>query len=122
MSSSLSAPTQTAPAAIGPGDLLTATTEWLSISTVRIALTGEIDASNYKPLVEFVFGHAANSRRLILDLQDVRFFGTEGLSLLYDLDSRCGYADVEWVLIPGAPVSRVLDICDPDRTLPVSDI
>ena len=57
---------------------------------------------------------------MILDLQDVGFFGTQGFSVLWTINERCAHASVNWTLVSGRAVSRVLEICDPDRTLPVA--
>jgi anti-anti-sigma factor len=114
-SSSSSRPT----AAIG-GDRLFASTEWLSPSDVRIAVAGDIDASNTEHLAAYVFGRAANCRYLILDLSRVGFFGTAGFSTLCAIQSRCAEASVSWTLLASASVLRVLRLCDPEGILPVA--
>jgi anti-anti-sigma factor len=106
-------------AAIG-GHLLFASTEWLSPSEVRIAVAGEVDASNAKDLATYVFGRAANCRYLTLDLSQVEFFGTAGFSALRAIESRCAQASVSWTLRPSSAVLRILRLCDPERTLPVA--
>jgi anti-anti-sigma factor len=90
-------------------------TEWHSRTVVRISVTGEVDASNANRLVRYVYRYGANSRRLILDLTDVEFFGVECFSLLDIIAGRCGMAAVAWTLIPSPAVARVLQICDPHR-------
>jgi anti-anti-sigma factor len=106
-------------AAIG-GHRLFASTEWLSPSEVRIAVAGEIDASNANHLATYVFGRAANCRYLTLDLNQVEFFGTAGFSALRTIESRCAQASVSWTLRPSGAVLRILRLCDPEGTLPVS--
>ncbi len=106
-------------AAIG-GDRLFASTEWLSPSEVRIAVAGDIDASNAEHLAAYVFGRAANCRRLTLDLGQVEFFGTAGFSVLHTIETRCAQASVSWTLLASGAVLRVLRLCDPERTLPVA--
>jgi anti-anti-sigma factor len=81
---------------------------------------GEVDAANAGQLAEYVFHRAANCLRLILDLAEVRFFGTAGFTTLRTIDVRCAHAHVTWSLVPSRAVSRVLDICDPRHTLPVT--
>jgi len=88
-------------------------TEWHSRTVVRISVTGEVDASNADRLVRYVFRYGANSRRLILDLTGVEFFGVECFSLLDIIAGRCATAAVAWTLIPSPAVVRVLQICDP---------
>ena len=52
---------------------LSLSTEWITPGIVRITVTGEIDASNAAQLPDYVFRHAANSRRLVLNLEGVEF-------------------------------------------------
>lgn len=92
-------------------------TEWHSRTVVRITATGEVDASNIDRLAHYVFRYGANSRRLILDLTDVKFFGVECFSVLNIIAERCTTAAVAWTLIPSPAVARVLQICDPHRAL-----
>jgi anti-anti-sigma factor len=92
--------------------------EWLNSTVVRISASGEIDASNAAEMLDYVLRRGANCRSLILDLSDVTFFATAGFSALGTLDVRCSRASVSWMLVDGPAVSRVLSICDPERTLP----
>ena len=101
-------------------DRLSLSTNWLSAAVVRITAAGAIDASNAAELADYVFRHAANSRRLILDLKSVDFFGTAGFSTLMNIQARCAYAAVTWTLISSTAVSRMLEICDPRGTLPIA--
>lgn len=84
---------------------------------VRITVAGEVDASNIDRLASYVFRYGANSRRLILDLADVKFFGVECFSALNIIGDRCTTAGVAWTLVPSPAVARVLRICDPHRAL-----
>jgi len=101
-------------------DQLTLSTTWVSPTVVRITAAGEVDASNVRSLREYVFRRAANCQRLILDLQGVKFFGTDGLTALHAINSSCERAEVNWMLLPSSAVSLVLRLCDPDRALPVA--
>jgi anti-anti-sigma factor len=97
---------------------LTFSTEWLNSTVVRISAAGDVDASNTDELLDYVLRRAANCRSLILDLKDVTFFGTAGFSALQTINERSACASVSWSLVAGKVVSRVLTICDPERTLP----
>jgi anti-anti-sigma factor len=99
------------------GSRLFLRTEWHSKTVVRISATGEVDASNIDRLERYVFRYGANSRRLILDLTDVEFFGVECFSALNLIAERCTTAAVAWTLVPSPAVARILDICDPHRAL-----
>jgi anti-anti-sigma factor len=97
---------------------LAISTEWLNAAVVRISVRGEIDALNEGELRDYVFSRAANCKTLILNLHEVSFFSTAGFSALHTIDARCTRAGVSWMVIPSAAVSRVLDICDRQFTIP----
>ena len=99
---------------------LSLSTEWLNATVVRITASGDVDAANARQLTEYVFHRAANSRRFILDLQHIEFFGTAGYTALKKIESRCSLAEVVWTVVAGRAVSRVLKVCDPSHTLPVA--
>ncbi|WP_197374203.1 STAS domain-containing protein [Mycolicibacterium baixiangningiae] len=88
-------------------------------STTVVTAHGELDAANAQHLADFALQQA--ERALVLDLSGVAFFGTAGFSALHTLNVRCASANIGWVLVPSAAVSRLLRICDPDATLPWSD-
>jgi anti-anti-sigma factor len=114
-----SAPTQPA----GPTfvhNRLAVSIDWLDTTVVRITASGELDASNANEFAQYVFRYAANCRRLILDLQDVDFFATAGFTTLVNIHARCEYASVDCTIVSSSAVARVLQICDPRRTLPVA--
>jgi anti-anti-sigma factor len=97
---------------------LTLSTEWINPTVVRITASGDIDASNADELFDYVLRRGANCRSMILDLKGVTFFGTAAFSALRDIEARSSRASVSWMLLAGPVVSRVLSICDPERTLP----
>ncbi|MGH3523330.1 MAG: STAS domain-containing protein [Mycobacterium sp.] len=101
------------------GPIARFTARWASSSTV-VTAHGELDASNAGQLADYVQRCAAHSRSLILDLRDLEFFGTEGFSTLHTINVQCAGADVLWAVLPSQAVSRVLRICDPDDTLPMT--
>lgn len=92
----------------------------LSAGTVLVTASGEIDAASATDLCDKIEWYAAGYRQLILDLSDVDFFGTAGYSLLNRLHARCVRAAVDWVLVPGSEVQRLLRVCDPDGILPTA--
>ena len=89
------------------GDRLLLRTAWHRTTVVRISAAGEVDASNIDRLARYVFRYGANSRRLILDLTDVKFFGVECFSVLNIIADRCTAAAVAWTLISSPAVARV---------------
>ena len=51
-----------------------------------VALSGELDASNFNALVDEVSGlYAGGTRRLLLDLTDLRFMASSGLVALHSI-------------------------------------
>jgi anti-anti-sigma factor len=87
----------------------------LSATTVLVAAVGEIDASNAGELLSYVEKLLADYDQLVLDLSRLSFFATDGYSTLHSIHARCSRRGIDWVLVPGPEVSRVLHICDPDE-------
>jgi anti-anti-sigma factor len=88
-------------------------------SRVVVSAHGELDASNASQLADYVESCAAHSTSLIVDLSNLKFFGTAGFSALHLIDVRCAAANLRWAVLPGKAVSRLLRICDPEGTLPL---
>jgi anti-anti-sigma factor len=87
-------------------------------SVAIVSAFGDIDGSNASILTEYALVSAVRCRGLILDLSDVEFFGTDGFSALHRVAVRCARAEIGWMVVPGAAVSRLLRICDPHGSLP----
>lgn len=112
-----------------PAKLLTLTTRhaarfdtrWTMSSVAIVSAHGDIDASNSSTLTDYALVNAVRCRGLILDLSGLEFFGTEGFSVLHRVSVRCARADIGWMVVTGAAVSRVLRICDPHGSLPTVD-
>jgi anti-anti-sigma factor len=92
----------------------------LSATTILFAAFGEIDAASADGLSERIDRHLSGYRQLVLDLSRLEFFGTAGYSVLHRVHSRCARAGVEWVLVPGSEVKRLLRVCDPEGILPTA--
>lgn len=92
----------------------------LSAATLLVTGTGEVDAANAATLSESIEQHLPGYRQLVLDLSRLEFFGTAGYSVLHRVHSQCSRAGVEWVLVPGPEVDRLLRVCDPDGLLPTA--
>lgn len=90
-------------------------------STMLIAASGEIDAVNALALSKHVEAELETTSRLIVDLRELDFFGTQGFSILHRINVMCSRHAVNWVVLSGTEVDRVLHICDPDGGLPVTD-
>ncbi len=93
----------------------------LNSSLAIIGAHGEIDASNASILAESTLAHLTSCRGLILDLRSLDFFGAKGFSALLKVSAGCARASISWALVPGAVVSRLLRICDPQGVLPAAN-
>lgn len=96
------------------------TRRWLPPSALLVTVQGELDASNAQQFADYAVQPDGQAQRLILDLTGVDFFGTAGFSALHAVNVRCAGDGVDWAMVPSPAVSRLLRICDPDSTLPVS--
>lgn len=95
------------------------TARWEPSGTL-VTVDGELDAANADQLAAYVRNAIGRSRRVILDLRGLKFIGTAGFSALHRINVVCSGAQVDWAMAPSPPVARLLRICDPDGTLPVT--
>jgi anti-anti-sigma factor len=85
-----------------------------------ITVDGELDAANADQLAVYVQRSVMRSKRVILDLRGLDFIGTAGFSVLHRINVVCSGAQVYWAMVASQAVSRLLRVCDPDGTLPVT--
>ena len=90
-------------------------------SATVITAHGELDAANANQITVFVERCVGDSSQVIVDLRGLNFFGTAGFSALHRINVVCSGAGVPWLLVSGRAANRVLQICDPDKTLPTTD-
>jgi anti-anti-sigma factor len=95
------------------------TARWGPTGTL-ITVDGELDAANADQLVAYVQQGTKRSRRVILDLRGLKFIGTAGFSALHRINVACSGVQVSWAMAPSPAVARLLRLCDPDATLPVT--
>ena len=88
--------------------------------TIVITADGELDAANADQLAAYVQDSVTASKRVIVDLRGLKFIGTAGFSALHRINVICSAAQAYWAMAPSPAVSRLLRICDPDGTLPVT--
>ncbi|WP_006246904.1 STAS domain-containing protein [Mycolicibacterium tusciae] len=93
----------------------------MTTAAAIVSVRGQIDGSNARNLTDYALVEAVCCRGLVLDLSGLKFFGTDGFSALHRISVRCADSDIGWMLVPSAAVARVLQICDPDGSLPVID-
>jgi anti-anti-sigma factor len=97
------------------------TARTLTAERVLVGVTGEVDATNSHELGRFIARHTRVSKQLILDLSGADFFGSQAFNALYYANVQCARRDVDWLIVAGRPVLRILRICDPDAELPLHD-
>jgi anti-anti-sigma factor len=90
-------------------------------SGTLIAVDGELDAANADELASYVQRNVSRTNRVILDLRGLEFIGTAGFSALHRINVACSAAQVNWAMAPSPAVSRLLRVCDPDGTLPITE-
>jgi anti-anti-sigma factor len=86
-----------------------------------VTVEGDVDATNHRDLGRYVVRHLHPTTQLLLDLRAVNFFGAQGFSALYYIGVRCTRLDVDWAVVGGRDVARLLRIVDPGRVLPLAD-
>ena len=86
-----------------------------------ITVEGDVDATNHRDLGRYVVRHLHPTTQLLLDLRAVGFFGAQGFSALYYIGVRCTRFDVDWAVVGGHDVARLLRILDPGHVLPLAD-
>jgi anti-anti-sigma factor len=92
----------------------------IGTSMMLHAVAGEIDAANASNLSAYVESNLGDAGRLVLDLRELTFFGTQGFSVLHRINVTCSRRGVTLVVVSGSEVDRILRICDPAGGLPVA--
>ena len=90
-------------------------------SVVVVTADGEVDAANALSLGKYVEVDLESASRLIVDLRGLEFFGVQGFSILHRINVMCSRHSVNWVVLAGTEVDRLLRVCDPDGGLPVAN-
>ena len=94
------------------------TTRRLRSSIAVVRAHGEIDAFSADAATRYALRQSEGCRGVILDLGGVRFFAAEGFSSLLRISVNCARRGAVWAVVPGVFASRVLQICDPENSLP----
>lgn len=96
-------------------------TRWTMSTVVIVSACGDIDGTNAGALTDYAAVETVRCRGMIVDLSGLEFFGTEGFVAMHRISVSCARAAIGWVVVPGAAVSRLLRICDPQGLLPTDD-
>lgn len=87
---------------------------------VTVAVRGEVDACNAKDFAIAVCEAIVDAERVTLDLSQLEFIAFDGVAALHAVNAHLTRADVPWCVVPGAAVSRVLGLCDPEQVIPLA--
>ena len=93
-------------------NILRLVTSELTPSTVVISAHGDINASNADDLLAGVRHALGRHHDVIIDLTAVKFFGTEGLSVLDEINVALEQPH-RMAVVPSSAVTRVLRLCTP---------
>lgn len=93
--------------------------------TVLVSVAGEVDMLTAHGLWSAVHRaiSEADGRSVVIDLNEVLFFGSHGVAALERAadSARCGNVALRVVVAPGHPARRILELTGLDRILTVSD-
>ncbi|QLL08523.1 STAS domain-containing protein [Mycobacterium vicinigordonae] len=95
------------------------TAKW-ELSSGVVTARGELDAANADQFAQYVARCARHCRWLVVDLAGLDFVGTAAFSALHRINVECSANGTTWVMTPSRAVARLLRICDPDGTLPIT--
>jgi anti-anti-sigma factor len=78
---------------------------------VVVSIRGEVDGSNAARLANYIERHVAIAAALVVDTSTVDFFGTSALAVLHKVDRCCAASGVDWRLVVGPALRRVMRVC-----------
>ncbi|WP_343599211.1 STAS domain-containing protein [Mycobacterium sp.] len=85
-----------------------------------VKVSGAIDAANVDRVGEYCRRFILPDNGLILDFTEVDCISAQGMRLIYRLAEDCGALGVQWELVVGPAVARVLTITDGEAGFPVA--
>jgi anti-anti-sigma factor len=85
-----------------------------------VTVAGEVDAANRRDLGRYVERQLHPATQLLLDLRAVDYFGAQGFSALHYISVCTSRSDVDWAIVGGRDVLRLVDILDPNHVLPLA--
>jgi anti-anti-sigma factor len=85
-----------------------------------VTVEGEVDATNRRDVARYVERQLHPTTQLLLDLRAVGFFSAQGFSALHFIGVCCTRSDIDWVVVGGRDIVRLLGILDPDHVLPLA--
>ncbi|MCV7313972.1 STAS domain-containing protein [Mycolicibacillus parakoreensis] len=86
-----------------------------------VTISGRIDETNIERIRQYAKRYVLAEKPFVLDLSDVTFFSSQGMSLLHCLEETCCTVGVEWCLIAGQPVKDMLRAFGGEAAFPTAD-
>lgn len=86
-----------------------------------VTVSGRIDEKNIDRIRQYAKRYVLSEKAFILDLSEVTFFTSRGMSLLHCINEACCTVGVEWCLIPGRPVKDMLRAFSGQAVFPTAD-
>lgn len=86
-----------------------------------VTISGRIDEENIDRIRQYAKRYVLSEKAFVLDLSEVTFFASQGMSLLHCIDETCCTVEVEWCLIPGRPVTDMLRAFSGQAAFPTAD-
>jgi anti-sigma B factor antagonist len=85
----------------------------------RIAVRCELDVATAPGVREQLRRSAGEAREVVLDLREVTFIDSSGLSMLIGADAESRNDGFGLALLASRPVLRLIELCDLQDVLPV---
>ncbi|WP_209305862.1 STAS domain-containing protein [Mycobacterium sp. PS03-16] len=85
---------------------------------ITVSVFGEVDACNAKEFAVAVCEAAAGHTVVEVDLSGLSFLAVDGIAGLHAINAQLIRHDVSWTVVPGRPVERLLELCDPEGVIP----
>ena len=90
--------------------------------TLLVRVTGEVDLSNARDVMDAIGGSVPNDATLVVvDLSETTYLDSAGIAMIFRLAERLGYSRQELRLVvpPDAPIRAVLALTSLDQVIPV---
>lgn len=93
--------------------------QYRHLATV-VTVSGAIDSENVDQVSRYSRRFIMQDKPFVLDLRGVDYFAPQGVAFLHQVDEDCRMAGLEWALVVGPMVGRVLRIVDEETTFCVA--
>ena len=77
----------------------------------RVTVRGELDIATAPALERALIEQSTIGRTVVLDLRELSFIDATGLRLLVRTNARARRDGIEFAVVPGPRVRRLLDLC-----------